>query len=56
MGAPGERVGGRLYAGAVNVLYGSSRGVTNTDQLWSQNSPGVKGSAEEYDGFGVMRG
>lgn len=56
VGTPGERVDGDLYAGAVNVLHGSSRGVTNADQLWSRDSRGIKGSAEEYDGFGVMRG
>jgi hypothetical protein len=48
-------VDGRLYAGAVNVLYGSRGGLTDTDQLWSQNSPGIKGGAEEYDSFGVLR-
>lgn len=39
-------------AGAVNVIYGSSKGLTRTgNQLWSQDSGGVPGVAEHGDGF-----
>ncbi len=43
-------------AGAVNVLYGSSNGLSATsprpDQIWSQNSPDVNDLAELNDNFG----
>jgi len=42
-------------AGAVNVLYGSSSGLSATsvaDQLWTQASPGMPGKAEAGDAFG----
>jgi disulfide bond formation protein DsbB len=52
-GAPLESIGSIFAAGAVNVLYGSSAGLSATsDQLWHQNSPGVQGTAEEDDEFG----
>ncbi len=52
IGVPDE--GGTLNAlGTVNVIYGSPKGLTATgNQLWSQDSPGVKGVAEGGDGFG----
>ena len=47
IGVTGEQVGSARDAGAVNVLYGSRRGVTAVgDDLWTQASPGVKGKAE----------
>lgn len=52
IGVPGDRVG-TLRAGGINVLYGSPTGLTELrDQLWSQDSPGVRGGAEDLDGFG----
>ena len=42
-------------AGAVNVLYGSGGGLQATspdDQFWTQNSPGVRGTAKYNDQFG----
>lgn len=61
IGARGEAVAGtRHNAGSVNVLYGSSHGLTAArDQVWSQDSPGVKGRSEgdsvvgEGDAFGA---
>lgn len=54
VGVPFEDVGTAADAGAVNVLYGSAEGLTSTgDQLWSQNSPSVKDSAESGDQFGA---
>jgi hypothetical protein len=42
-----------LNAGAVSVLYGSAGGLTTSGgQLFHQNSPGVPGTAEEFDFFG----
>jgi hypothetical protein len=44
-------------AGAVNILYGSSNGLSATsprpDQIWTQNSPDVNGVAEDQDFFGT---
>jgi FG-GAP repeat len=49
VGAPGENDS----AGVVHVLLGSAGGLTATDnQLWSQDSPGVAGTAEPDDRVG----
>lgn len=46
IGTPLEPLGDRLAAGAVNVLYGSASGLTAAgDQLWTLDSPGIKGVA-----------
>jgi hypothetical protein len=52
-GCPGEEVGAISNAGAVNVLYRSSGGITATgDQLWHQDVPGINGTSEANDEFG----
>jgi disulfide bond formation protein DsbB len=53
-GAPGETLAVvAVAAGAVNVLYGSSSGLTATgNQVWSQDSPGVAGITQPGDLFG----
>jgi FG-GAP repeat len=49
VGTPGENVS----TGVVHVLLGSGGGVAATgSQLWSQDSPGVEGTAEQGDFFG----
>jgi disulfide bond formation protein DsbB len=54
VGAPGDNVGSTQDAGAVNVLYGTASGLSATgNQLWNQDSPGVPGVAETFDGFGA---
>ncbi len=54
VGAPGDNVGSIQDAGAVNVLYGTLSGLSASgNQLWSQDSPGVPGAAETFDGFGA---
>jgi hypothetical protein len=56
IGVPDESVGSILNAGAVNVIYGSSSGLSATsvpDQIWSQNSANIEGVAEGNDFFGV---
>ncbi len=41
-------------AGSVNVIYGSRNGlVTDGNQLWHQNSPGILGVVEPDDHFGA---
>jgi len=49
----GQSVGG---AGAVNVIYGSSKGLsataTKTNQIWTQNSGSIDDSSEQADNFG----
>lgn len=53
VGVPSESVDGQDEAGAVNVLYGTERGLSPAgNQLWHQNSPGVLGVAGQYDAFG----
>jgi hypothetical protein len=53
VGASGEDVGSIRAAGLVNVIYGSPGGLEPSGaQAWSQNSPGVPGTAERGDGFG----
>lgn len=57
VGVPGEAVtdseGDDRQIGSVAILYGSSAGVTSDgDQLWSKNSPGIKGFAES-ESFGA---
>jgi hypothetical protein len=53
--APEETVGTVGAAGAVSVLPGSGGGLTSTGgQLFTQNSPGVPGTAEELDRFGGL--
>ena len=54
-GVPGDRVGRKDGAGAVNVLYGSAKGLTTKRaQLWSQGSPGVKGRPSSDESFGQV--
>ena len=53
IGVPGESVGSVTGAGAVNVIYGSSIGLTATgNQFWTQDKLGIGNSAEPFDRFG----
>ena len=53
IGVPGDTVDNITNAGAVNVVYGTSDGlIVDDDQLWHQDSPGVKGVSEDADVFG----
>jgi hypothetical protein len=53
IGAPFETVGPISQCGAVNVIYGSSGGLTPTgNQLWTQDSPSVKDQCQSGAGFG----
>lgn len=53
IGVPGEDAGSVVDAGAVNVLYGSARGLSGTgSQLWDQNTGTVGDSADAGDHFG----
>jgi hypothetical protein len=53
IGNPYEDVGRKEDAGAVNVIYGSSRGLTATgNQIWTQDSPRIRGTAKTDDSFG----
>jgi hypothetical protein len=50
-----EDVGTVPDAGAVSVLQGAAGGLTASGgQLFTQNSPGVPGTAEPGDSFGGM--
>ena len=53
IGAPHETLGSATEAGMVNVLYGTTSGLSATGaQGWTQATGGVKGAAERFDGFG----
>jgi hypothetical protein len=52
IGIPLENIGGKGDAGAVQILYGSSKGLTARDQVWHQGKRGVPGSNESGDRFG----
>ena len=54
VGIPRENLGN--YAadgGAVNVIYGSPGGISTVDDFFQQNTTGVIGEANAYDGFGA---
>jgi hypothetical protein len=55
IGVPFEDNGMPAFAGAVNIIYGSSDGLSTASvspQQWHQNSPGIDGASEEADHFG----
>jgi hypothetical protein len=54
IGVGGEAIGSsEAYAGAVNVIYGSSRGLTAVgNQLWSQATADIPGTPEGLERFG----
>jgi FG-GAP repeat protein len=56
VGAPNENVGSVRDAGTVWFLRVNAAGAAITSQAWSQNSPGVSGSAEIDDHFGSALG
>jgi hypothetical protein len=62
VGIPRESIGANEWAGAVNVIYGSSQGLKVTaagdgtgrnNQMWHQNSPLINGASEPFDIFGA---
>jgi hypothetical protein len=55
VGTPFEAVGAVQGAGAVNVLYGRPvTGLTgSSSQIFTQDTPGVGSTAEEFDVFGL---
>jgi len=53
IGVPYEDIASTLNAGCVNVLYGTSSGLTTVnDQLWYEGVSGLAGAAETADKFG----
>lgn len=57
IGVPFEDVNGHNAAGGVNVLYGSSGGLSaGGNQFWTQDSPGILDDAENGDEFGRRLG
>jgi hypothetical protein len=54
IGSRGESVGNVASAGVVHVLHGSAGGLASVgSRLFTQDSPGVGSTAEEFDGFGA---
>jgi len=55
IGVSGETVNSEAGAGAMNVLFGSSGGLSSTgNEFWHQNSSGVPDMAELNDFFGAL--
>ena len=53
VGASEENQGGHFAAGAVFVIYGTDTGLTAAgNQRWTQDSPGIAGTANDLDLFG----
>jgi len=56
IGVPDENLGSIVDSGGVEVIYGSSSGLSATsahaDQFWTQDSANIGGSAEPSDNFG----
>ena len=53
VGVPFESIGSSIAVGAVNVLYGTPTGLSGPgSQTFTQNTPGVGSTAEEFDEFG----
>ena len=53
VGVQYEDVGSNVNAGAVNVIYGQSSGLSvDGNQIWHEDQPGVPGVAETNDQFG----
>ena len=51
--AVGEDLGRKANAGVAQVIYGGSMGLRSSgNQMWSQDSAGILGAAENGDGFG----
>lgn len=54
IGSPGEAIGAAAEAGAANVLYGRSGGLSAiADQAWHQERTDFPGDSESGDGFGT---
>jgi FG-GAP repeat len=54
VGVPNDDVGPVLRAGVVNLIYGSTSGLTSAgNQVWSQDTSGVLDAAEGVDAFGT---
>ncbi len=54
IGVQFEDVDAARDAGAVNVLYGSRAGLgEDGDQVWTENTPGIRGAAARRDRFGA---
>jgi FG-GAP repeat len=53
VGVPGEALGSRSGAGALNLLLGSEDGIVPGADVLSQDSQGVGGTAEAGDAFGA---
>jgi hypothetical protein len=52
-GVPFDILPGKAFTGGVNVLYGTSTGLSATgSQLWNQDSSGVKSVAVKDEEFG----
>jgi hypothetical protein len=57
IGVPGDDVPGAVNGGAVNVIYGSRRGLlARGNQLWTRSHAGLSGDAQPREAFGSALG
>ena len=55
-GVPGQGSANGI-GGGVAVIYGTASGLdASGDQLWTQDSPGIKGESEDNEQFGSVNG
>ena len=54
IGNPREDTVGTLQNGMVSILYGSSDGISSRDQVFHQATPGIKGTPEQFDLYGMV--
>ena len=52
VGVGRDAVGSLFDAGSVHVIYGSSAGLSTSDEVIHQDSTGIQGTAEQFDAFG----
>lgn len=52
IGIPNEDLNSTTNSGAVAILYGSATGITDADDLWSQDSTDIANRCEYGDAFG----
>ena len=52
VGVPQEDIGTRADTGAVQVIYGSTAGLTANDQFWHQDTQFIEGANETADLYG----
>ena len=56
IGTPGDEVSGQVHAGSVLLCPGDASAHEDRCSAWHQDTPGIRGTAERWDGFGAVLG